>query len=43
MTGGAVATWGGEGRKIAKSQPTFGNIKLSAKRLEPLSPRPASC
>ena len=39
MTGGARATWGGEGRKIAKSQPTFGNIKLSAKRLEAIVPQ----
>lgn len=39
MTSGARATWGGEGRKIAKSQPTFGNIKLSAKRLEAIVPQ----
>lgn len=39
MTGGARATWGGEQRKIAKSQPTFGNIKLSAKRLEAIVPQ----
>lgn len=39
MTGGARATWGGEQRKISKSQPTFGNIKLSAKRLEAIVPQ----
>lgn len=39
MTSGARATWGGEGRKIAKSQPAFGNIKLSAKRLEAIVPQ----
>lgn len=39
MTGGARATWGGEQRKIAKTQPTFGNIKLSAKRLEAIVPQ----
>ena len=39
MTGGARATWGGEARKIAKSEPTFGNIKLSAKRLEAIVPQ----
>lgn len=38
MTGGARATWGGEARKISKSQPTFGNIKMSAKRLEAIVP-----
>ncbi|MDR2513901.1 MAG: phage major capsid protein [Christensenellaceae bacterium] len=39
MTSGARATWGGEQRKIAKSQPAFGNIKLSAKRLEAIVPQ----
>lgn len=39
MTGGARATWGGEQRKIAKSEPTYGNIKLSAKRLEAIVPQ----
>lgn len=39
MTSGARATWGGEQRKIAKSQPTYGNIKLSAKRLEAIVPQ----
>lgn len=39
MTSGARATWGGEARKIAKSQPTFGNIKMSAKRLEAIVPQ----
>lgn len=39
MTGGARATWGGEQRKIAKTQGSFGNIKLSAKRLEAIVPQ----
>ena len=39
MTGGARATWGGEQRKISKTEPTFGNIKLSAKRLEAIVPQ----
>lgn len=39
MTGGARATWGGEQRRIAKTEPTFGNIKLSAKRLEAIVPQ----
>ena len=34
MKGGSRARWGGEKRKIASTQPTFGNIRLSAKRLE---------
>ena len=42
MTSGARATWGGEARKIAKSQPTFGNIKMSAKRLEAIVPQTLS-
>ena len=39
MTTGARATWGGEQRKIAKTQPGYGNIKLSAKRLEAIVPQ----
>ena len=39
MTSGARATWGGEARKIGKTQPTYGNIKLSAKRLEAIVPQ----
>lgn len=39
MTSGTRATWGGEGRRIAKTQPTFGNVKLSAKRLEAIVPQ----
>lgn len=39
MTSGARATWGGEQRKIAKTQPAYGNIKLSAKRLEAIVPQ----
>ena len=39
MTGGARATWGGEQRKISKTQGSFGNIKLSAKRLEAIVPQ----
>ncbi len=39
MTSGARATWGGEQRKIAKSQPAYGNVKLSAKRLEAIVPQ----
>lgn len=34
MTTGTRATWGGENRKIAKTSPEVGNIKLSSKRLE---------
>ena len=30
---------GRRARKIAKSQPTFGNIKMSAKRLEAIVPQ----
>lgn len=39
LTSGARARWGGEGRKINKTQPTYGNIKLSAKRLEAIIPQ----
>lgn len=38
MTSGARARWGGEARKIATSQPQFGNLRLSAKRLEAIVP-----
>ena len=33
MTSGARARWDGERRKIAKTQPALGNLKMSAKRL----------
>lgn len=39
MTSGTRATWGGEARRISKTQPTFGNVKLSAKRLEAIVPQ----
>lgn len=39
MTSGVRAMWGGEARKIATSQPTFGNLRLSAKRLECIVPQ----
>lgn len=39
MTAGARAQWGGEQRKIKTSQTKFGNIKLSAKRLEAIIPQ----
>jgi HK97 family phage major capsid protein len=39
MTSGTRATWGGEARKITKTQPSFGNVKLSAKRLEAIVPQ----
>lgn len=39
MTAGARAMWGGEKRKIETSNPTFGNIKLSAKRLQAIVPQ----
>lgn len=38
MTSGTRATWGGEARKIKTTQPTFGNLRLSAKRLEAIVP-----
>jgi len=38
-TSGARATWGGEARKITKTQPAFGNVRLSAKRLEAIVPQ----
>ncbi|MGL5435883.1 MAG: phage major capsid protein [Lachnospiraceae bacterium] len=39
MTAGSRARWGGEQRKINSSQPAFGNIRLSAKRLESIIPQ----
>ena len=39
MTAGTRATWRGEQRKIAKSAPEFGNIKLSAKSLSTIVPQ----
>lgn len=39
MTAGSRATWGGEKRKIGASSPAFGNIKLSAKRLQAIIPQ----
>lgn len=39
MTSGTRATWGGEARKIKSTQPTFGNLRLSAKRLEAIVPQ----
>ena len=39
MTSGTRAMWGGEGRKIASTQPAFGNLRLSAKRLEAIVPQ----
>lgn len=39
MTSGTRATWGGEQRRISKTEPTFGNIKLSAKRLGAIVPQ----
>lgn len=39
MTAGTRATWGGEQRKITKTEPSFGNIRLSAKRLGAIVPQ----
>lgn len=39
MTSGTRATWGGEARKISTTKPTFGNLRLSAKRLEAIVPQ----
>lgn len=39
MTAGARATWGGEQRRIKTTTTKFGNIKLSAKRLEAIVPQ----
>jgi len=38
QTSGARARWGGEARPIAKTQTAFGNVRLSAKRLEAIVP-----
>jgi HK97 family phage major capsid protein len=38
MTSGTRAMWGGEARKIKTTQPTFGTLRLSAKRLEAIVP-----
>ena len=39
MTAGSRAMWGGEKRKIQATQPAFGNIRLSAKRLQAIVPQ----
>lgn len=39
MTAGTRATWRGEQRKITKTAPEFGNIKLSAKSLSAIVPQ----
>lgn len=39
MTSGTRAQWGGEGRKIAATNPKYGNIRMSAKRLEAIVPQ----
>ena len=39
MTAGTRATWGGEGRKITAASPKYGNIRMSAKRLEAIVPQ----
>lgn len=39
MTAGTRATWRGEQRKITKTAPEFGNIKLSAKSLAAIVPQ----
>lgn len=39
MTSGTRARWGGEQRKIKTTETKFGNIKLSAKRLEAIVPQ----
>lgn len=39
MTAGTRATWRGEQRKITKTEPKFGNIKLSAKSLGAIVPQ----
>lgn len=39
MTSGARARWGGEARKIQTTQPSFGNLRLSAHRLEAIVPQ----
>ncbi len=39
MTAGSRAMWGGEKRKIGATSPAFGNIRLSAKRLQAIIPQ----
>ncbi len=39
MTAGSRAMWGGEKRKIQTTQPAFGNMRLSAKRLQAIVPQ----
>lgn len=39
MTSGTRAQWGGEGRKITATSPKYGNIRMSAKRLEAIVPQ----
>ena len=39
MTAGSRAMWGGEKRKIQSTQPAFGNMRLSAKRLQAIVPQ----
>ena len=39
MTSGTRARWGGEARKIGTTQPSFGNLRLSAHRLESIVPQ----
>lgn len=39
MTSGTRARWGGEARKIGTTQPSFGNLRLSAHRLEAIVPQ----
>lgn len=39
MTAGTRATWRGEQRKITKTAPEFGNVKLSAKSLAAIVPQ----
>lgn len=39
MTAGSRAMWGGEKRKIQSTQPAYGNMRLSAKRLQAIVPQ----
>ncbi len=39
MTAGTRAKWGGEARKISTTQPQYGNLRLSAHRLEAIVPQ----
>jgi len=39
MTAGSRAMWGGEKRKIQVTNPAFGNMRLSAKRLQAIVPQ----